>query len=73
MEKSAEVRRQADDHVFVKPAEPKIVEPKECVSVDAVQNKDKLVSIPLLDLKPDIGNVSSEKLVKPCTLKISGR
>ncbi|XP_011331076.1 WD repeat-containing protein 44 isoform X3 [Ooceraea biroi] len=43
VEETPEVCRQVDDHVFVKPAEPKtVVEPKECVSVDPVQNKDKL-------------------------------
>jgi len=45
VEEVSEVCKQEDDHVFVKPAEPKVVEPKERVSIDSIQSKDKLVSI----------------------------
>lgn len=47
--KTLEVCKQEDDCVFVKPAEPKlIIEPKNRVSADCGQNKEKLVSILLL-------------------------
>jgi len=46
-DKTSEVYKLMDDHVFIKPAEPKsiTVESKGHLSIDSRQNKDKLVSI----------------------------
>lgn len=44
-DKTSEVCKLIDDHVFVKPAEPKSTIESKDLSLDNRQNKDKLVSI----------------------------